>query len=329
MLLFTHLLMLYTKMLQAKSLEEFEYAWDAPVWLLFTCLISIGFTKLVKNKIPQKWRRSQNHLSILFLSTLLFIGVSNVLVLLFENVILSKSLNYNSLLVNNLLFLIVHLVISNTYLVYYYLRALHQTQLALLKTQKMAGEHQLEQLKQQISPHFLFNNLNVLSSLIHTDTQVADIFLDKFSSLYRYTLQSREQNLVPLSQELDFIINYMFLIEQRFEHSYQLKVPDTLENHQYLIIPNTLQQLVENVIKHNQASPDHPLLIDLQIDFSEEIITIENKLRPKKYKVPSTQTGLKNIQEQYHLLTQKSIKIKNTSEEFAVSIPLLKIIQSP
>ena len=121
-----------------------------------------------------------------------------------ENVLLGRPMNYNALIVGNLLFLIIHLVVGNTFLSYYSLSKLHQTQITLLETQKIASEHQLEQLKKQISPHFLFNNLNVLSSLIHTNTQAADVFLDKFSGLYRYILQSRHHELVPLTKELNF-----------------------------------------------------------------------------------------------------------------------------
>ncbi|HAS45854.1 MAG TPA: hypothetical protein DCS93_35560 [Microscillaceae bacterium] len=328
LLILTHLLVLYTQFLLARGqISRFQYYWDTPFWLLIVCGISILFTWVVYQKVRKLQKQGTHYFPTLLISTLLFMITTNGWFLMMENIVFSKPLNYNALIVSNLLFLIIHLVVGNTFLSYYSLKKLHQTQTTLLKTQKAASEYQLEQLKQQISPHFLFNNLNVLSSLIHTNTDTADLFLEKFSGLYRYILQSNNQELVPLSQELSFIQDYMFLIEQRFERSYQLSIPAvTFSLKQFLIVPTTLQQLIENAIKHNEALPDHPLVIEILV--SLENIQITNERRPKKYPATSTQTGLKNIHQQYRLLSQQEVQITQTSEKFTVVLPLIKLDQA-
>jgi len=325
LLTLTHLLVLYTQFLLARGqITQVQYHWDAPFWLLIVCGISILFTWVVYQKVRGLKKQSSHYFPTLFISTLLFIIATNGWFIIMENIVFGKPLNYNALTVGNLLFLIIHLVVGNTFLSHYSLKKLHQTQTTLLKTQKAASEHQLEQLKQQISPHFLFNNLNVLSSLIHTNPDTADLFLEKFSGLYRYILQSNDQELVPLSQELSFIKDYMFLIEQRFERSYQLYIPAiTFSIEKLLIIPTTLQQLIENAIKHNEAYADCPLVIELTVN--RDNIQVINKRRPKKYSVISTQTGLKNIRQQYRLLSQQEVQVIETSQKFIVVLPLIKL----
>ncbi|OJJ22536.1 hypothetical protein BKI52_07595 [marine bacterium AO1-C] len=325
MLLLTHLLILYTQFLLAGGRPgHFYYPWDAPFWMLIVCGISILITFVIHQKTQHPQKPASRYVQTLLVSTLLFMLISNTWFITTENIIFGKPMNYNALIVGNLLFLIIHLVVGNTFLSYYSLNKLHQTQVTLLETQKVASEHQLEQLKKQISPHFLFNNLNVLSSLIHTNTDTADVFLDKFSGLYRYILQSRDQELVSLAKELNFLEDYMFLIRQRFDNSYLLNIANHItQPEQYLVIPTTLQQLIENAIKHNEALPDKPLKINISINQNEA--QISNVLKPKKFPLPSTKTGLVNIQKQYQLLTQKNVQVHQTSEQFLVIVPLIKL----
>ena len=116
----------------------------------------------------------------------------------------------------------------------------------------------------------------------------------------------------------------MFLIKQRFDNSYILNlVSHIAQPEQYLVIPTTLQQLIENAIKHNAALPDNPLEINISINQNE--VQISNMLRPKKFPLPSTKTGLANIQKQYQLLTQKNVQVNQTSQQFLVAVPLIKL----
>ncbi len=182
-------------------------------------------------------------------------------------------------------------------------------------------QSQLESLKMQINPHFLFNNLNSLSSLITTDAEQAELFLDELSSVYRYLLQQNNRDLCPLSDELAFIKAYFHLLKTRHGDGILLEMNVESRYMSYQLPPLTLQLLFENAIKHNVISADCPLLIKLHTQ--NGYLHVENSVQLKKTVVQSNRIGLQNIMMKYQLLGQPSLVIKQTADTFLVSLPLL------
>jgi hypothetical protein len=187
-----------------------------------------------------------------------------------------------------------------------------------LKKEQISARY--EALKSQVNPHFLFNSLNVLASLVHQDADRAEQFIRRLSAVYRYILESRDREVVPLAEELTTLRAYLFLMDTRFGASLQLdlRIPEPATGQ---IAPLTLQMLVENALKHNEASKAHPLRIEI---FQEnEHLVVRNNLQPKNSLLESTGIGLDNIQARYHILTGKPVLLSNNSGFFTVKIPVI------
>jgi len=180
---------------------------------------------------------------------------------------------------------------------------------------------QFELLKNQISPHFLFNSLNALITLVPEDAQLSVLFIQKLSNVYRHVLTYNEKNIIELEAELEFLKDYLFLFQMRFGENLviEYQLPESFEN--MMIVPFALQMLVENAVKHNTISQRKPLIISLISD-GEKII-IKNNLQKKTSGVESTNTGLNNITSRYKLLTSRPVDVTITKTEFSVSLPLL------
>lgn len=186
---------------------------------------------------------------------------------------------------------------------------------------KINLQSQLDSLKSQINPHFLFNNLNSLSSLIGTDAEQAERFLDELSSVYRYLLQQNNRDLCLLNDEITFINAYFHLLKTRYGDGIFLE--NTVESRymRYLIPPLTLQLLFENAIKHNVISANRPLTIRLYTENNH--LHVENNLQKKKLTVLSSQIGLQNIMMKYKLMDYSSVQIHHDEHTFRVQVPLI------
>ncbi len=193
-----------------------------------------------------------------------------------------------------------------------------------LKSQQIRT--QFEVLQNQMSPHFLFNSLNTLTTLIAEDTRLAIAFTEKLSEVYRYILQNKEKELVRLEDELDFVKNYIFLLQIRFPENLKVKYDIDARYLDSNIAPLTIQILVENAIKHNTISKTHPLQIEIYVENGKSIV-VKNNLQLKKVLEKSTQTGLKNIKKRYAYLSKNQIDIITTAQNFMVAVPLLHIHQ--
>ncbi|WP_183114757.1 sensor histidine kinase [Flagellimonas pelagia] len=182
-------------------------------------------------------------------------------------------------------------------------------------------EANLSSLKEQMSPHFLFNSLNSLISVIKRDSNGAVNFVIRLSEVYRYLLQHREHQTVSLKEELDFIDAYIFLLKVRFKNNIRVKVniPEKYINTR--IPPLTLQLLLENAVKHNIVSKTKPL--DIEIGVDNQMIIVSNQVQPKVSLETSHGFGLGSMEEQYWLLAQKEILIKEDNNKFKVLLPLL------
>ena len=177
-------------------------------------------------------------------------------------------------------------------------------------------------LKEQLDHHFLFNNLSVLSSLIYEDVEKADHFIQDFASTYRYVLQINQRNLVTVQEELDFIENYLNLYKFRFEEGFDYLLKLAPERLNWMIPPLTLQVLVENAIKHNMISRQHPL--QLKIESENNQLIVKNNLQPKTEPAVSTQTGQINLVEKYRLLGDALPEFKIEANNYIAKIPLIE-----
>jgi len=199
---------------------------------------------------------------------------------------------------------------------------LKNVQLKAEQLEKEAVLSQFEALKNQLSPHFLFNSLSILTSLVHEDADLSEQFIKQLSRAYRYILEQRDQALVPLGTELDFIQSYTFLLQIRFENKFDVTIevpPGSQER--YFIAPLTLQLLVENAVKHNRMSVREPLRV--RIYQEDSYLLIENPLQARDQPEASTGVGLRNITNRYSLLTDCPIWYGQQQGAFVVKIPLL------
>ncbi|MEN0005291.1 MAG: histidine kinase [Bacteroidota bacterium] len=183
---------------------------------------------------------------------------------------------------------------------------------------------QLEGLRNQVNPHFLFNSLNTLMSIVAEDKKLAISFLKKLSKVYRYVLDIREKKLVPLQEELEFIHSYIFLQQERFGENLCTKIEVDPSLGQHKIVPLSMQILFENAIKHNIISSKKPLHIQV-FTKRDEYLIVRNNLQKKKQAMISTKVGLENIRNRYRFFTDSEVVVQETEDLFEVAIPLLKL----
>ena len=200
----------------------------------------------------------------------------------------------------------------------------NQWKQALLNAEKLKKENlqsQFDSLKNQVNPHFLFNSLNTLATIIPENPDQAVEFVQKLSSVYRYLLQYKDYETVDLKTELDCVNAYLFLQKIRFGDNLQVSVtiPQNYINKQ--IPPLTLQLLVENAIKHNIISQQKPLKVNIYIDDAGLLVT-KNNLQKKKSVEGSTKIGLENLMNRFEYIFNQGIDIYDTGEEFIVKVPL-------
>ncbi len=199
---------------------------------------------------------------------------------------------------------------------------IRQLQVQGERLEKEAVRSQFDALKNQVNPHFLFNSLSILSSLVEVDTRLAVQFIGRLSKAYRYILEQRDNEQVSLRTELDFIAAYTFLLMIRFEDKLfvDIDVPEAARG-RYAIAPLTLQLLVENVVKHNRLSEEEPLRVSIALE--GEWLRVANPIQPRPKREESTGIGLQNITNRYRLLTDRPVWVGEQDEEFVVKLPLL------
>lgn len=190
-----------------------------------------------------------------------------------------------------------------------------------LKKEQMAARY--EALKNQVNPHFLFNNFNVLATLVHKDADLAERFIKQLANVYRYVLDSREQEVVTLEQELKQLEAYVFLMKIRFGDSLDIQIsPELSQLEGKNVAPLTLQMLVENALKHNEASKSKPLSIEVFPEAGDYVV-VRNPLQIKNNVGESTGVGLENISARYKFLSEKPVLTPAETGFFTVKIPLI------
>lgn len=200
-----------------------------------------------------------------------------------------------------------------------------RSQQSLVRAEKLERENsqiRYETLKSQLNPHFLFNSLNILSSLIKKDSDKAQNFVDEFSSVYRYTLDVIEKPVVELREEIDFAKSFLFLQKIRFDNAVDMEINVDASKLNYSVPPLAAQTLLENAFKHNKASVDNPLKIKIYNE--DDVLVVINNIQPKIKGDDSKGVGLNNLRKRYELLGEKLPQFSITEKEYIAKIPLIK-----
>jgi len=220
------------------------------------------------------------------------------------------------------------LIVTTIYESIYYFQMWHLSSLRAAALKKENLQTQLDSLKSQINPHFLFNNLSSLAALIMENQERAVHFVEEFSSVFRYLLQANERTLTTLGHEMDFVSAYYNLLKNRFEQALQLEVAIPASCHELLIPPLTIQLLLENAVKHNAVMAENPLLIRIAATADGGLL-VSNTLHEKN--TPSSigaghvsGLGLENIRAKYRLLGHPDMEVSRSATHFEVKVPLIK-----
>lgn len=216
---------------------------------------------------------------------------------------------------------VISVVVTSIFYVAYYYRNKQQNIVTEQKIIAGTASAKFDALKNQLDPHFLFNSLNVLTSLIEENPEAATRFTTTLSKVYRYVLEQKSKELVTLEEELKFAELYMSLLAVRFEESIIYTPPSHLTDPQAKVVPLSLQLLLENAVKHNQVMPSKKLYISISEENGSLIVT--NNMQPKQVLKESTGIGLRNIRDRYALLTKRLVIIQENRKEFSVAIPIL------
>lgn len=199
----------------------------------------------------------------------------------------------------------------------------HASKREIIEHKIIAGtaSAKFESLKNQIDPHFLFNSLNVLSSLIEENPDNAQRFTTSLSKVYRYVLEQKDKELVSVDEELAFAKTYMNLLKMRFENSLFYELPTMVINPEAKVVPLSLQLLLENTVKHNVVSEQKPLHIRIFIE--GDYLVVENDYQKKEVLQERQGVGLHNIINRYRIITNRKVRIEQNEKVFAVKIPVL------
>ncbi len=264
-------------------------------------------------------------IAVLVLSIIFYtVPISVLLLVGWYNIFADGAVDWNIVSQSTLIILVAVIFITHVYETVFLVK---ETESEMIRNEQLVrarAEAELEALKNQIDPHFIFNSLNTLSHLIEERPARAKQFNDNLADVYRYILQNKARSLVLLREEMEFLRNYFSLLQIRFEKAVELKITGD-ENllDQYLLPPISLQTLAENAIKHNEFSEIIPLLFVVEMKNDE--IWVYNKIRKKNLRKESSKIGLQNLKERYKLTTNKEVVIEETGNDFLVRLPVLKI----
>lgn len=305
------------------SIKIFGWATIVTFTLLAAGFLSYGWVALLlRNRLPHEDQSSRR----LTISILLFMLMSGVYVSVMLTVydllnFLGYDMDQSDFRQCYLLF-----IVFNIFLTFLneWVYKFEKYQATIIETEQLKKEYmqsQLLGLRSQMNPHFLFNSLNTLSSLINEDAEKAEDFLDHMSKVYRYLLRNNEEQLVSLRTELSFIQSYYYLLKARYAEGLQLGIEISNIYLEQLIPPLTLQMIVENTINQNTISRSDPL--HMTITAGEQGLTITNNVRPKINSTELFDEGIENITNKFRLLCQQDIYIAEDDHRRIIQLPLL------
>jgi len=221
------------------------------------------------------------------------------------------------------------LVIALVFFIYegiYYFNKSRMIEIEKNQLQKVSAEQKLNTLKNQVNPHFLFNSLNTLVTIIPENQEQAVTFVHELSKTYRTILEVRDEKLITIQKELEALDSYIYLLKTRFQGKIIVKntIPRNFKNQ--FVLPISLQILIENAVKHNIVSKSKPLLIELFVE--DDFLVVKNNLQLKDQMFETTKVGLTNIRARYKFMTKKEVIVEESKEEFIVKLPIIKNAKS-
>lgn len=244
---------------------------------------------------------------------------------IFEDVVIEKQsiavFIQNEKPANYVVAIVITFIVTLGIHAFYFYKAFQENKVKEQKVIAGTASAQFESLKNQIDPHFLFNSLNVLSSLIEENPESAQKFTTSLSKIYRYVLEQKDKELVSVQEELNFAKTYMNLLKMRFENSITFELPENFSNNEAKVVPLSLQLLLENCIKHNVVSESKPLHIKIYVEDNQLII--ENNLQKKEILSDRKGVGLQNIVNRYAILTERKVWVVENETSFKVGLPIL------
>ncbi|MDI9257915.1 sensor histidine kinase [Flavobacterium sedimenticola] len=320
-MLYSYVQSIYSRISVIDEINLYTFTPEA----FFFTPISTGILFLIIMSFIKLWQKSEMLYSkeilkifvasmVMYPLTMQLLGL--IIAYSFDNI--EQNFNQNVFLKTTFRFFLDGFVYGSFILTYYYFNKNKNYQKQLSNSLQALSESKIHQLKTQLNPHFLFNNLNVLDQLIEEDKNKASDFLNEFADIYRYVLHVSDKKLVSLSDELSFARQYFKLIEHKYGLAYQLQIKGTANG---FIVPLTLQLLIENAIQHNLGTLKNPVCIVLEVN---ETISVKNNFISKTSTKQTSGRSLQNIKEQYHLLTNNPIEINKNDTHFSVIIPIIQ-----
>lgn len=308
---------------QTVSFSTLQVILSCSIGVLVAYLIYANSIILDKILPWRKYMEARLFLGIITLFSLSFL-VLFIAIYTYDSIV-NESLNfmavYQPMLIKlSIVLFILILIFQIIYFALYSYYSYTTLQIEAVKQERKQIELQLSALKSQLSPHFLFNSLNTISSLVYKEKSRAQVFIRKLANMYQYTLRSYSEKLITLQEELDFVNAYLFLLETRFENKLtcNISVSDTLLETR--VPPLAIQMLIENAVKHNQKDEENPLHITIRS--TKTHIVVQNNITKKPTNVTSFNIGLKNINSRYLLLHSEGIIVSNGTN-FSVKIPVI------
>ena len=325
------LVTIYVRLVVVTKPEDFYLHADAPLWVFLHMLLAVSVIDWLDQRLARhgrKQHRAGHYVRLLMVAGAVFLGLlmglAMFLKLLDPYQPFEVEWSAYALLRYFSSNLVLYLLVCNTYLLFRYFQAGNAVKVQLQTVEKERARAELRAVQQHINPHFLFNNLNVLSALIEPTNDCAHQYLGHLSALYRHLLRHHEQEMIPLRDELAFADDFMYLLQIRFGAAYRFEKhilnPELLAHG--LVPPAVLQELLTNAVKHNDASPARPLTIRLTL--ADNMLQLGNELRAGA-QATGAGTGLATLRARVALLTDVPVRIEQTTEYFAVLVPITRL----
>ena len=322
--LFAYVQSVYARISVQEEINAYTFTPDAAL----ASLLEAGIIFTISLYFLKKWQKAGAFSSKVMLKVFGLSIVTHLIVLKLMGLIISilfntveRNFNLPTFMFSLFSNFLNGIIYGSFFIAYYYYTKNRNHQLQLANYHRALSESKINQLKSQLNPHFLFNNLNVLDQLIEEDKNLASDFLNKFADVYRFALQASEDTTVLISKELTFAKQYFQLMQHKYGGAYQLEIDK--EDNNGFVVPFTLQLLLENAIKHNIGTERSPVFIKIII--RNNYITVSNNLVLKRASIQTTGTGLNNLTQQYKLLAGMPLDIQKTASSFMVIVPVIHL----
>lgn len=320
-MLFAYVQSIYVRISDMGEINAYTFTPEA----LFLSWYQVGTLYIIIDTLIKKWQKpdffsTKEMLKIFGSSLVIYLVVMKIIGFLvsFSFGTIDRNFNQKTFIFTMVSDFLNGFIYGSFILAYYFYHKSKKHQQKLAVYHQALSENRIHQLKAQLNPHFLFNNLNILDQLIEEDKNKASVFLNEFAEIYRYVLQSSERKIISLKEEMNFIEQYFRLIQYKYGKAYQMIINS--KNNNGYIAPLTLQLLIENAVYHNLGTEECPVLITINIT---ENIKVINNVNLKRNKKTTNRCALKNLKEQYKLLANEPVEIYQSDNAFSVIIPII------